>query len=318
MYSFTNRFTGSGLRQRIWMMNRQRSGPMALARYALWLSAVGLTILACRHQATEQAPDDFIRRSKSLPATSPTRALVADLEDTGFWYRHMALFTSKWGTETTYGEPVLVSLKDGKLHLSPDHQWDTVIFIDGKKTTPEAIAQLTPERIDELFLMHQFENLRGADNDALPYQLMIETRDKTAPFDNKRQTFFTLLQAADLSNHPMGDSHSFGMNQLLEATFFHNKDALVERTKTNYLTVYDEFVPTTDIFINNIRSTAADVATIHVREIARLHTVERPFTSWFRHTNPTPRFALFIQTEPKRAKRDSSFYVFSPFYTGDF
>jgi hypothetical protein len=108
------------------------------------------------------------------------------------------------------------------------------------------------------------------------------------------------------------------MNQLLEATFFHNKDALVERTKTNYLKLYDEFVPITDVFINNLRSTPADVATIHVREVARLRTVERPFTSWFRNTSPSARFVLFIQTEPKRAKRDSSFYVFSPFYSGDF
>jgi hypothetical protein len=230
----------------------------------------------------------------------------------------MALFTDKKRTETTYGEPILVSVKQDKLRLSPDHQWDTAIFIDGHKATPEALAQLSPDQVDEFFLMHQFENLRGADHTVLPYQLMVQTRDKASPFDTTRQTFFTLLQAAGLSKHPLGDSYSFTMNQLLEATFFHNKDALVERTKANYLKVYDEFLPTTEIFINDIRSTPTDVATIHVREVARLHTKEYPFTNWFRHDNPTSRFALFIQTEPKRANRDSSYYVFSPFYTGDF
>ncbi len=314
MYAFTNRFTGFGLRDRIRMMNRQRSGPLAFVRYAAWLGAVGLIILACRH-TTDQP---VTRYAGALPATSPTRALVADLEDTGFWYRHMALFTDKKRTEITYGEPILVSVKQDKLQLSPDHQWDTAIFIDGKKATPDALAQLSPDQVDELFLMHQFENLRGADHTILPYQLMIQTRGKVSPFDINRQSFFTLLQAADLSKHPLGDSYSFTMNQLLEATFFHNKDALVERTKDDHLKVYNEFLPTTEIFINNIRSTAADVATIHIREVARLHTKEHPFRNWFRRDNPTPRFALYIQTEPKRANRDSSYYVFSPFYTGDF
>ncbi len=314
MYAFTNRFTGFGLRDRIRMMNRQRSGPLAFVRYAAWLGAVGLIILACRHKTDQPVT----RYAGALPATSPTRALVADLEDTGYWYRHMALFTDKKRTEITYGEPILVSVKQDKLQLSPDHQWDTAIFIDGKKATPDALAQLSPDQVDELFLMHQFENLRGADHTILPYQLMIQTRGKVLPFDINRQAFFTLLQAADLSKHPLGDSYSFTMNQLLEATFFHNKDALVERTKDDHLKVYDEFLPTTEIFINNIRSTAADVATIHIREVARLHTKERPFRNWFRRDNPIPRFALFIQTEPKRANRDSSYYVFSPFYTGDF
>lgn len=317
MYTFTNRFTGPGLRQRIQMMNRQRSGPFTPVRYLLWLGAVGLVIMACRHTG-DQSPDDFVRYANSLPATNPTRALVAELEDTGFWYRHMALFTNKRGTEVTYGEPILIALKQGKLQLSPDHLWDTAIFIDGKKATPESIAKLSPEQVSELFLMHQFENMRGVDHKALPYQLMIETNDKPVPANLKRQTFFTLLQAAGLSAHPMGNSHLFSMNQLLEATFFHNKDALVERTKTNYLKMYDEFIPVTEVFVNNLRSTPADVATIHVREVARLRTVERPFTSWFRPVNPASRYVLFVQTEPRRAKRDSSFYVFSPFYTGDF
>ena len=152
----------------------------------------------------------------------------------------------------------------------------------------------------------------------MPTNIFIETSQKPVPFDGQRKQFFTLLQAAAISKYPLGESFSFNMNQVLEATFFHNKNALVERTKNEHLSVYDDYANAVEIEINHLPATLADVKTIHVREVARLYTKERPYIEWFRTDNPLPRFKLSIETSPKRAKRDSSYYVFSPFYTGDF
>ncbi|GAB2604928.1 hypothetical protein [Spirosoma areae] len=58
------------------------------------------------------------------------------------------------------------------------------------------------------------------------------------------------------------------MNQLLEATFFHNKNALVERTENEHLSIYKDYAKTVDVFINNLPATPADVRTIYVREVA--------------------------------------------------
>lgn len=254
----------------------------------------------------------------SLPATSPTRAQVVDLEAKGTWYRHLALYNKKHRTEITEGDPVVIQLKSNQFFIPDDYRYESALYINGKAASPEALQQLTPELVSELFVMHQWENLAGIDTEAKPYQIMIQTSAQPVRFNWQRKRFFTLLQAAAISKHPFGDSYSFSMNQLLEATFFHNKNALVERTKDEHLKVYDEFRNSIDIRINNLPATPADVATVHVREVARLYTKELPYNLWFRATDAQPRFELHIQTTPKRAKRDSSYYVFSPFYTGDF
>lgn len=319
MYTFTNRFSGSGLRHRIGMMNRRRSGPVAWSRYVLWLSLLGIMALACQHSnqpnelLTSHAPNP-----NALPATTPNRALVVTLEDKGTWYRHLALFNTRFGTETVQSDPVILQLSGNQFRVADDHVYESTLYINGKEAPLERLNQIAPEFVRELFVMHQWDNLAESEPNAKPYQIFVETQSAPIPFNTERKQFFTLFQAAALSAHPRGESYSFTMNQLLEATFFHNKNALVERTKNEHLAVYDEFKKTTAIFINELPATPADVATIHVREVARVHTKERPYTDWFRADEPLPRFELHILTTPKRAIRDSTYYVFSPFYTGDF
>ena len=318
MYSFTNHFSGPTLRQRVGMMNSQRSGSLSMWRYGVWLLLLGTMALACRHRQTDYEGPAFKGSDPLFPLISPTRALVADLESRGTWYRHLALFRNKFGTESIQIKPVILQLKGNQFTIPDDYKYESAVYVDGKEVPATTLETLSPEFVSEVFVMHQWENMANADTQAKPYQILIQTSPKPVRFNGKRKQFFTLLQAAALSKYPLGESFSFTMNQLLEATFFHNKNALVERTKNQHLRIYDDYAKTVEVSINNLPATPNDVKTIHVREVARLYTKERPYIEWFRADNPVPRFELHILTAPKRAVRDSSYYVFSPFYTGDF
>ena len=121
-----------------------------------------------------------------------------------------------------------------------------------------------------------------------------------------------------ISDEPSGWSHSFSMNQLMEATFFHDKQAFVERTKDDYLSLLDGYEKNIDLFINGLKATPDDIKSVHIREVDKLYTRERSYNEWIRETNPEKRYIPYVETAPKRAKRDSTYYVFSPFYSGDF
>ncbi len=313
-----NTFSGSGLKQRIGMMNRQRSGPSVWARYVLWAGMLGLMAMACRHRQDEKLVNNTAISDKRLPATSPTRARVVALEDSGPWYQHLALYQTRSGPRLSTSEPVILTIKKDRFAIADDYLFAVTVYLNGKETPAASLKQLAPEFVREVFVMHQWDNQPNVNTTLKPYQVLIQTSPEPLPFNGPRKQFFTLLQAASLSQHPHGDSHMFTMNSLLEATFFHNKTALVERSPNEHLKLYDEFSDNTAIFINRIPATAADVETIHVREVARLYTLERPYTDWFRARKPLSRFELHINTAPKRAKRDSTYYVFSPFYSGDF
>lgn len=270
MYSFTNRFSAPTLRQRVGMMNRQRSGASAYVRYMLWIVVIGLMALACRHSPNNSLIPNQLPRPNALAATNPTRALVVSLEDKGTWYEHMALFKTKNGLKVIQGNPVILQVKEDRLLLPDDYKFASSVYINGKEAPIESLSQISPEFVSELFVLRQWENESNRDTEAKPYQIFIQTSPKAITFGLKRKQFFTLLQAAALSRHPLGETFSFNMNQLLEATFFHNQDALVERTKNEHLKVYDEYAKDTDIFINDLPATPADVQTVHVREVARL------------------------------------------------
>jgi len=310
-----NQFSGPSLRQRIAMINRERSGSIAWVRYVFWFLLMATMAFACRRKMSTADAKPSVN---VLAAINPTRALVVALEDKKTWHKQIALYNSKLGTKIIEGNPIIIQLKDNKFTIADDYKYSVDAYMNGKPVSLEALEKLSPEFIDELFVMQQWDDRPETDGNAKPFQVLVQTRSQVVPFNTVRRHFFTLLQVAAISKHPLGESYSFNMNQLLEATFFHNKDALVERTQNEHLKVYDEFKNDVEIFINDIPAKLADVETVHVREVARLHTKERPYTEWFRADNPASRFELHILTTPKRAKRDSSYYVFSPFYTGDF
>ena len=313
MYTFTNQFSGPGLCQRVSMINSQRSGSWALWRYGVWIAVMGVMALACRHE-----PEGKKQLVRGRPPANLTQKLVKELEAKESWYRLNALFRTGLGTETIQGSPVVLHIKDNHFVLSDDHKFETAVYINGKEASEAELSKLSPERVKELYMMNQFENLATSEPTAQAYRIFIQTQSRPVQYDPKREQFFTFLRASAISKYPMGESFSFNMNQLLEATFLHNEKALVERTKNQHLRVYDKFANITDVSIDKKPATVVDVQRIHVREVGRLYTKERPYTEWFKTDNPAARFELFIERAPKRAKRDSSYYVFSPFYSGDF
>lgn len=150
------------------------------------------------------------------------------------------------------------------------------------------------------------------------YRILVGTTHKTIAFSPVRKRWEMDMKANAVSGSVTGKSHTFSMNQLMEATFFHNKNAFVERTKTDHLQLFADYKSNIDVYINGLTATPDDVKTVHIRDVDKLYTRERPYEEWAAETNPEKRYILYIETAPKRAKRDSTYYVFSPFYSGDF
>ncbi len=338
MYSFTNNFNQSDLKSRIGMINRQRSGRWHHGwRYGAFILLGILAFWAC--QRTDNHPDKPL--TNAIPATNPTRGLVLELEQTNHWATVFTFYKTKPVADkilhqltTTVRpslqsseplnqpEPVVVGLKDNHLLVLPKHEFDTRYFINGKETDKEAVNRLAYNQVKELFVMQQATNPELSDNykaDPQSFRLLIETSPNRLPATYQRQAYANMLTAAALTDNMYGKSFMYTMNSLLEAMFFHNKKTLIERRKDDYLKVLDEVKNDITITINGLEATPKDVETVHVREVLRVYTREQPYYDWMRADETRiPRFELHIQTEPKRAQRDSSYYVFSPFYQGDF
>ena len=160
----TTRFSGPTLRQRVSMINSQPSRPRAWWRYALWVCSMGIVVLACQHETRQHAriPYDVLA-GNALPATSPARVMVIDLEEKGTWYRHMALYQDKFSTQLVESKPVILQLKGDQFILPDDYTYESALYINGKAASVNELARLSPEFVRELFVMHQWENLADAD-----------------------------------------------------------------------------------------------------------------------------------------------------------
>ncbi|MFC5411403.1 hypothetical protein ACFPMF_18925 [Larkinella bovis] len=315
-YSFTNHFEYAGLKSRIQMMNSTPSGAGWWRYFLLWIVTVGL-VMACQNWRQEERA---VVAPPSIPLSNPTRVMVDNLESSVHWGRlltyHQTKSKRKAESVLQYGEPFILGLKDGVLTLTEPYREQTLVYLNGKEASADLLANLKVDYIEELFVLHQFE---GADEyDPKPYRVLLQISDQPIAFLPGRQELVNLLEAAILSDHPLGASNTFTMNKVLEATFFGYKNVFVKRLKNQHLKVQDEFINDIDVYINGLPVAVKEVETVHVREIDRLYTRERPYTAWLRAGKREARYVLYIQTAPKRARRDSSYYVFSPFYSGDF
>jgi hypothetical protein len=321
-----NQFSGPTLRQRISMMNRQRSRFSACWRYGIWVVLIGVMAVACRHRHTDN-PTAFPMNAP-FPLTNATRMQAAELEKALTpWFQQsklldlgkmvdmrkpevVRLFTSKY--------PAILCLRNNHLALKlPDGQ-RAKIFINGKEEPVQQLAKLTFEEVNELMVYQKWDDMPDSDKYPESYQLFVNATHKTIPPSPIRTIWKQFLLANAVSDYPTGNSNRFSMNTLLEATFFNNKLAFVKRTKNDHLQLYDEYKSDIDLFINGVPVKAKDIETVHVREVDKLYTKERSFEEWADKPDRNRRFVLFIKTAPSRAKRDSSYYVFSPFYSGDF
>jgi len=314
--TFANKFGESGIADRIKMMLRPRSGVWGWLRY--WLLggvlAVVVLMMAVRQiKAVGSVPDSLT----VAPQVCPDMTWLDDTysENKQEWIEEVVFKQN--GDAYHFGNVSTVGLKNNYLQLVGDHaDYNTAVYINCQLAT---IAQLNKIESEFIQGLNVYEQASYSEPPAKkPWLVVVVTSPKIIPPNPYRNHFLTYLQAAALTDHPLGNEQKFSMNDILEATFFHRKSLLMERTKNEHLKLYDEFIPDTDILINGIRTDAKTLQTVHVREVDKVFIHERPFEQWFRAKGGIKRFHIDIETSLKRAKRDSSYYVFSPFYSGDF
>lgn len=315
------------------MMNRRRSGQFAWGRYVIWTMLVGVMVLACRHKTEDK---EFInnRVDTGFPLTNVTRQLAAELDQPGMpWFRQSSLFDDEHANVRTkiingrrvaivrvLSYPAILCIRNNRLALKrPDGQ-QVKAFINGQeeKLPEKALSALRFGEVDDLFVYQKWDDAPGAEKYPESYRIFISTTHKTPTLNPVRSRWANYLKAAAVSDYPLGKASTFSMNKLLEATFFSNKLTFVRRTKDDYLTLYNEYEKDIDLYINGLPAEPKDIGGVHVREVDRLYANERSFEEWADGPARKSRFVLYIQTAPKRAKRDSTYYVFSPFYSGDF
>ncbi|GAB3640526.1 M56 family metallopeptidase [Spirosoma arcticum] len=332
--TINNHFSYFSLRHRVGMMNRQRSSYRAWGRYAmLGALLIGVGMLACRHKRED---DQFVmkRINSNAPLTNSTRRLAAELDAPGMpWIRQSALFgkvQNEERTEIINGRrvviipfthyPSILCLRNDRLALKLPDGERAKVFINGQQSeSPEkALSALRFEEVADLFVYQKWDDAAGAEKYPESYRIFISTTHKTPVTSPRRSQWAKYLKAAAVSDYPLGKASTFSMNKLLEATFFSNKLTFVKRTKDDHLTLYDDYKTDVDLYINGLPVKPKDIESVHVREVDRLYANERSFEEWVDGTDRKRRFVLYIQTTPKRAKRDSTYYVFSPFYSGDF
>lgn len=324
----TNHFSGPTLRQRVGMMNSQRSGSSAWWRYGIWTLLISMMALACRHGNTDYEGTVFRHGIAPFPLTNATRVLAAELEKADMpFFRESALLPSD-NTVLINGKrvtlmpfnsyPKILYLQNNHLALKLPNVEQAKVFINGQASSATALSALTFERVSDLFVYQKWEDAPKSKEFPELYRVFISTTHKTPTQSPARMKWKQYLQANAVSDYPLGNANTFSMNKLLEATFFSNKLAFVKRTKNEHLKLYDELVNDIDLYINGLPTDSKGIESVHVREVDKLYTRERPFEEWANGPARQHRFILYIQTTPKRAKRDSSYYVFSPFYSGDF
>ena len=328
MYTFTNQFSGPSLRQRVGMMNGQRSGSLACWRYGIWVLLMSVMALACRHNQSEDDSEFIKRDMPPFSLTNATRVLAAELEKSDKPWWRMASLPAFDKTQLTNGRrvtvmsvsryPEILCIRNNHLAIKAAEVDQVKLFVNGNPTPVSALSSLTFEEVADLFIYQKWADIPGAEAYPETYRIFVSTTHKTPGQDMVRAQWKQFMQANALSDFPLGHSNTFSMNKLLEATFFHNKLAFVERTNDEHLRLYDEYRKDIDLFVNGIRVDEKQITDMHVREVDKLYTRERPFDEWADGPDRKSRYVLYIQTAPKRAKRDSSYYVFSPFYSGDF
>lgn len=131
------------------------------------------------------------------------------------------------------------------------------------------------------------------------------------------------------------------MNQLMEASFFKRKNAMLYIHPDHHLELYDEYRKSVTVFLDGKEVTLDELRKVHIRQVANVHAHKRAskeslygLTEEFHgDQKPIPKlkviqtstrkagetdYVIWIDRAPNRIKRDSSQYVFSPFYSGDF
>jgi|GEM_PF-1217661 len=321
----TNSFGTVGLlRRRFARMSQDQASQGGLWRYGLVTILLVLITWACS-KPEETSAEGYVSSRKPvtrLPPTNPSRQLLHRWSDDDLWV-HQQLIRTRQGYEYVYHDfsSLYLIAQNGRLGLKNPPE-SLSLWIDGVPKPLSEIPKLSLDQVDEVFLVV------GWKQEAY-HRMLIQTRvaPSSPPLSDKgRQDYFRVLEALAVTDHPGGRANTFSMNGLLEATFFERKDALVKRTRKQHLALYEEVKDAITVFIDGMEVQPDAVEQLHIREVKTLYANERPIEAWVPDLNPNQRpgdppltrYVLYIEREPKRAVRDSSYYVFSPFYSGDF
>ena len=131
------------------------------------------------------------------------------------------------------------------------------------------------------------------------------------------------------------------MNQLMEASFFKRKNAMLYIRPDHHLDLYDEYRKSVTVFVDGKEVTLGELRKVHIRQVAHVyahkraskealyglteeyHGEQKPISKLKVIQTSTRKpgetdYVIWIERAPNRMKRDSSYYVVSPFYSGDF
>jgi ribosomal protein L9 len=112
------------------------------------------------------------------------------------------------------------------------------------------------------------------------------------------------------------------MNQLLEASFFKRKQAMLYVRPDHHLDLYDEYKKSVTVFVDRKEVTLEELKTVHIRQVAIVYAHERSKAQTMpglsNHQANDTDYIVWIDRAPNRMKRDSTIHIVSPFYTGDF
>ncbi len=139
---------------------------------------------------------------------------------------------------------------------------------------------------------------------------------KNLPAKYRNKDPFNLMQ--ELAELPSGYSRLLDMNSLLEVSFFKREEFMLHLTKTNHLDLYPRFRQA-HITIDGQSATLAQLRAVHIREVKRAEVVQRSeYSRVMAGDDYTIQYEIILKRAPNRLTRDSSYYVFSPFYSGSF
>jgi len=112
------------------------------------------------------------------------------------------------------------------------------------------------------------------------------------------------------------------MNQLMEASFFKRKKAMLYVRPDHHLDLYDEYKKSVTVFVDRQEVTLEELKNVHIRQVAKVYAHKRHTEQTLSGVSNRPSketdYVIWIDRAPNRIKRDSTIHVVSPFYTGDF
>lgn len=189
-----------------------------------------------------------------------------------------------------------------------------------KQADSEAMPPIFLDRItkEDLKRLHAFEERDRPGVTRMKLKGFTLHPTKALPEEYKNKTFGELLERISLDTTLRSRAYSMDMNRLLEVSFMKYRQFMLQVTDDYHLDLLPEYRQAT-IKIDGKSATLAQLRAIHIRQLKQAYVHQKDELS--RIFGPDPyalKYDVDITLEPKRAKRDSSYYVFSPFYQGDF